>query len=115
MNVAVMIMHNILAFSMQNFKFLKEPYEQEGQREFLQLVQVKTLSVIPCFVCLFIELLITSIQKLVDNELQTYGRINTRNMVPNICMIQRIDVQRSRTRKAWLTERAGSCRLQENS
>ena len=100
MNVAVMIMHNILAFSMQNFKFLKEPYEQEGQREFLQLVQVKTPLVIH-FVRLCIELLITSIQRLMDNVLQKYGRLNTSNTVPNICMIQRIGVQRSRTRKAW--------------
>jgi len=50
-----------------------------------------------------------------DNVIQKYGRLNTSNMVPNIGMIQRIDGQMSRTRKAWLTERAGSCRLRENS
>ena len=90
----------------------KNPFEQEGQWEFLQLVQV--ISVIPCVILLFVELLINSIQRLMDNVLQKYGRLNTSNMVSNICMIQRIDGQMSRTRKAWLTEHAGSCRLREN-
>ena len=35
------------------------------------------------------------------------------NTVPNICMIQRIDVQRSRIRKAWLTEREEAAGYEE--
>ena len=93
--------------------FSKDPFEQEGQWEFLHLVQV--ISVIPCVILLFVQLLITSILRLENIALQQYGKVNTSNMVPNIGMIQRIDGQMSRTRKAWLTECTGSCRLRENS